>query len=212
MTDDRGRYRVAGVAPGQYFVSSLIGQIMVNMRMADVPGYAPTYFPGTENAGEARAVTVGLSQVVPGVDFVVKRTTTARIAGVAVRFDGDPIQGNLIMTASERSGALAPIAVGARIGPDGTFEFPNVPPGEYVIRASRDRINTWTEGEFAALFVTVNGSDVTALRANVARVEDLGPRHPGWCGITHTARRRTGAGAGRSRLVRRPDGSSRRAR
>jgi hypothetical protein len=163
VTDDRGRYRVAGVAPGQYFVSSLIGQIMVNVRMADVPGYAPTYFPGTENAGEARAVSVGLSQNVTGVDFVVKRTTTARIAGVAFRSNGDPIQGNLIMTASERSGALAPNAVGARIGPDGTFEFPNVAPGEYVIRASRDRVNSWTEGEFAALFVTVNGADVTGL-------------------------------------------------
>ena len=133
------------------------------MRMADVPGYAPTFFPGTEHAAEARAVTVGVSQTVPDADFVVKRAQTARVAGIALTSSGEPIQGNLTLRPSDRSGAAAPIVMGARIDRDGAFEFPNVPPGEYVIRAFKDRTNTWTEGEFASLFVTVNGTDVTGL-------------------------------------------------
>jgi len=53
--------------------------------------------------------------------------------------------------------------VGARIRPDGTFEFPNVPPGQYVIQAYRGRSNSWTEGEFGALPVAVDAADVTGL-------------------------------------------------
>jgi hypothetical protein len=161
LTDDRGRYRLSGVGPGQYFVSSLVGQVIANA--ADVPGYAPTFFPGTGNPAEARAVTVGLSQVLSDVDFAVTSAPTARVSGIALKSNGEPVQGNLTMKPSERSRAALSIAVGARIDPDGSFEFPNVAPGEYVIRASKDRPNTWTEGELASLFVTVTGTDVPGL-------------------------------------------------
>src|SRR5437867_6329048 len=53
--------------------------------------------------------------------------------------------------------------IGARLSPDGTFEFPDVPPGQYMLQASRDRVNSWTEGEFGAMPVSVGGSDVTDL-------------------------------------------------
>src|SRR5262249_20775655 len=41
--------------------------------------------------------------------------------------------------------------------------FRNVPPGEYVVQSNRGPRNAGEEGEFAAQFVTVNGSDVTGL-------------------------------------------------
>jgi hypothetical protein len=58
---------------------------------------------------------------------------------------------------------VAGTAVGARISSDGSFEFPNVPPGEYVIQAWKSRSNSWTEGEFASQFVSTNGEDITGL-------------------------------------------------
>ncbi|MEO8257728.1 MAG: carboxypeptidase-like regulatory domain-containing protein [Acidobacteriota bacterium] len=163
LTDDRGRYRLSSVAPGQYYLSSLIGQVLVNMPMADVPGYAPTYFPSTEHAAEAQAISVELSQVVSDADIMVKRTATARIAGVALRADGGPVQGNLTIRPSVRSGTMAPLALGARIDRDGTFEFPNLAPGEYVIKAAANRRSPSTEGELASLVVPLNGVDVTDL-------------------------------------------------
>ena len=63
-----------------------------------------------------------------------------------------------------RAGGVPAEPIGARILPkDGSFEFRNVPPGEYVVQASRGRTNRWTEGEFAALPVEVSGVDVNDL-------------------------------------------------
>jgi hypothetical protein len=55
------------------------------------------------------------------------------------------------------------MSVGARVADDGVFEFPNVPPGQYVIHAERGRSNPSTEGEFGTLAVSVAGTDVTDL-------------------------------------------------
>src|SRR5215813_13485216 len=60
------------------------------------------------------------------------------------------------------SGSVVGVRVGARIA-EGSFEFPNVPSGRYVISMSHGRLNSWTEGDFAALPVTVDDADVTGL-------------------------------------------------
>jgi hypothetical protein len=53
--------------------------------------------------------------------------------------------------------------VGARVGDGGAFEFPNVPPGAYVIQTYRGARNRSTEGEFGALAVSVGERDIEGL-------------------------------------------------
>jgi protocatechuate 3,4-dioxygenase beta subunit len=157
LTDDLGRYRIYGLAPGGYIVSAAVGQV----SSEDLPGYGRAYFPGTPNAGEAQYVSVGLAQDVGFVDFSMSRVHTARVTGIVLGPTGEPsAPGALTLAPSQRSSSVTSVAVGARIAPDGTFVFPNVPQGQYVIQAYRGRSNAHTEGEFGAVLVSVNTADV----------------------------------------------------
>ena len=161
VTDDLGRFRIHSLAPGQYIVSAAVGQVQTE----DLPGYATSFYPGTSNPAQAQFVSVGLSQDTPGIDFALSRARTVRVAGMAFNPAGVPgMPGTLTLQPSQRSSSVMNVAVGARLSPDGTFEFPNVPPGQYVIQAYRGRSNPHTEGEFGALPVSVNDTDVTGLR------------------------------------------------
>jgi hypothetical protein len=160
LTDDLGRYRLYALEPAQYVVSATVGGV----ASVELPGYTQSFFPGTPNAAEAQFVPMAPSQDVTGVDFALSRIRTARVAGTMLNPAGEPTMGGTVMLMpSQRSVATTSVSVGARILPDGRFEFPNVPPGQYVVQAYRGRSPSWTEGEFGAIPVSVNGTDVTDL-------------------------------------------------
>ena len=159
-TDDLGQYRLFALSPGQYIVSAVVGDV----ASLDVPGYVRSYFPGTPTASDAQFVAVAASQEVTGRDFAMFRGRTARISGRIINAAGEPKPvGSLTLIPAYRSAAVTSVPVGARLFPDGAFEFPNVPDGQYIIRADHDRTNKSTEGEFGVLPVSVNGADVTNL-------------------------------------------------
>src|SRR5262249_36832833 len=130
----------------------------------DVPGYVRTYFPGTPTASDAQFVAVAASQEVTVRDFAMFRGRTARISGRIINAAGETrAVGSLTLIPSYGSSAVTSVPVGARLLTDGRFEFPNVPNGQYIIRADRGLTNRSTEGEFGVLPVSVNGADVTDL-------------------------------------------------
>ena len=160
VTDDLGRYRLYAVPPGQYIVSAAIGDV----ASGDLPGYTRSYYPGTSDTANAQFVSVGVSQDVAGIDFSLSRAKTARVTGKLFDAAGAPtLGGNVRLMPSRRSGAVTSVAVGARISPDGEFEFANVAPGQYTIVVDRGRSKPWIEGEFASVPVAVNGDDVKGL-------------------------------------------------
>ena len=156
LTDDHGQYRIYGVVPGSYTVSSSIGQVATG----DVPGYARSFLPGTDDAGAAQYVTVDAGGVISGADVALVRASTAHVSGALLDANGRPTTGGAV--ALTPAASAVGVRVGARIA-EGSFEFPNVPSGRYIISMSRGRLNSWTEGDFAAMPVTVAGADVTGL-------------------------------------------------
>ena len=165
-TDDLGSYRVHDLQPGQYIIRAAFSDSSDHSRPTlDIPGYAPTYFPGTPMPADSRLVTVGVSQDVSGLDFAMVRLATARISGRAFTSSGESIKGGVSLTPSLRSGSLTSTPVGPDrvFAPDGLFEFRNVPPGEYVIQATTGRQTMAAEGEFAAQYVVVSGTNIDGL-------------------------------------------------
>src|SRR5690606_17074303 len=105
---------------------------------ADVPGFARSYHPGVASATRAQFVSVAAGQDVQAVDVVLVRAPTFRVAGRVLDALGQPRSGgNMQMCPAFATGGVASIAISARLDDDGSFEFPNVAPGQYVIQAYR---------------------------------------------------------------------------
>lgn len=157
QTDDRGRYRLYGMAPGTYVVRALVRD-----AVAGEGGYAPLYFPGALNVDQAVPTKVELDATASAVDFTLTPTGTHRITGTLFDVAGRPGRGRVLLAISERSGATQLEPTSATAADDGTFAFPNVPPGDYVLQAigsasERDSFGALrpTSILFASSFVTV---------------------------------------------------------
>jgi hypothetical protein len=117
ITDDRGMYRLFGVAPGEYLVSArktslggdlhLMSSDTVQSAMrtlssgrppvAATPpdegravGFTDVYYPGTVDAGAATILKIGANEERTNVDFALQLVPTARISGAVVGMDGRP--------------------------------------------------------------------------------------------------------------------------
>ena len=144
QTNDRGEFRVWGLAPGEYYVMGTNSERPMFSDAAAAPasetdatGYAPTYYPGTASAEEAQRVPVTTGQDVTGVDFTLLTTRTVSVSGIALQSDGRPMSGAMVMlmlrSGMEGAGPFAP--QGSRTDARGTFTIRQVPPGDYVLQA-----------------------------------------------------------------------------
>jgi hypothetical protein len=91
MTNDIGEFRIFGLPPGQYYLSATLRGgmgAMMDAASEDRSGYAPTYYPGTPNVGEAQRINVALGQSISDISMALVQTRTARISGTAVEWSG----------------------------------------------------------------------------------------------------------------------------
>ena len=173
MTDDRGAFRLFGVTPGRYILSASAGDVSTS----ELPGYVRTYYPGVADPASSSFFTIGAGQVQTSADITLVRQRTVRVSGVVRDAQGRPgLVGSLTLIPSQSASLLA-TGVGARVGDGGAFEFPNVPPGRYVIQAYRGTRNRSTEGEFGVLPVSVVGDrDLEGLTVQAATGSALAGR------------------------------------
>ena len=186
-TDDRGHYRIFGLESGRYYVSGIVPRQLSTSGRAGFPpafrrfdptsppggdisvdplGYAPTYYPGVTNLTAASQVDVALGAEATGVDFAVRLVPTARVGGVVFGPEGAPATGARVILVPDSAIVARNALLGARLQANGSFEIPDVPPGQYTIRAvtrgpRAGRSRFGGPALFASHFFSVDGSDVS---------------------------------------------------
>jgi hypothetical protein len=161
QTDDRGAYRIYGLAPGEYLIqasptsngmggrATSAAEIDWAQRAIGAPGgivgappapgqtmtLAPMFFPGTPDAAAAIPITLKTGEERTGVDFAIAFVRTATLSGVIRGSDGSPpklVQASLLrQNARLVAGGTLPVRPDA----DGRFTISNVQPGDYVLAA-----------------------------------------------------------------------------
>lgn len=173
-TDDQGSFRLFGLTPGEYTVSATLreGQGAANANLeADEPsGYAPTYYPGVPNINEAQRLTLGVGQEQTNISFGLLLTRLVRVSGRIIDSRGMPATRGAVMLLPAdtlRAGLGGGNAGGTAVRGDGTFQFPGVAPGNYLLfvrpggGGGRGGFGgTLGDGEFARLPVTVGMDDL----------------------------------------------------
>ena len=132
-SDDRGHYRISSVPPGDYYVAALSG---VFTEANEVGGFAPTYFPGTTDAGGAAPVTVAFGADAAGTTFALAPAKTVSVSGTMVDAEGKPVsgRGTLWLSAPDHLKRMDFNLARAATAPDGTFVLRNVPQGMYTLQ------------------------------------------------------------------------------
>lgn len=147
-TDDRGAYRIYGLAPGKYFVSAteepwmqLTGDKEFSgdaARAEPDQGYAETYYPGTNDFSGATPIVLKEGDEYPGIDFSLKKVRVHRVRGKVINAMASSQQSESIAvflvprTKIRTDGSINSTYVRT---PENTFDLPNVEPGSYLLVA-----------------------------------------------------------------------------
>jgi carboxypeptidase family protein len=156
-TDDRGRFRLYDLSPGQYLVVASTTAIASGLDRQRGYGFTRVYYPGTPSLESAQIVNVDNGRETSGVDLSFAPTRSGRVSGTAVDRSGEPLVGQVRLISSQRSGAVAIDPLVERVDWDGRFVFPSVPTGDYVLQAVGT--NPGHRDEFGYDFVSISDLD-----------------------------------------------------
>jgi len=180
-TDDQGRYRLFGLTPGEYLVAAMrfsgtnmpgraLTESDVDAAMKEgtapaVPAdaslrYAPVFFPGTARASDAATIAVASGDERQGVDFRMQVVTSARVEGVVLSADGQPVVTATTWLVTAQHDNLLRNAFVARPRADGRVLFPNVMPDSYTALATASGP---LAGHFATAQIEVSGADLSGI-------------------------------------------------
>jgi protocatechuate 3,4-dioxygenase beta subunit len=167
MTNDIGEYRVAGLAPGEYFIAASPrgmgfggpGAAATTDKGGGAPTTTTTYYPGTADQAGAQAITVAAGAEVSNIVFTLQSVPAYRVSGIVVDENGAPIAHAMVMLMNDpRSGMMMFMGPGgnAQAGDDGRFSIGDVTPGAYRLNASVPMMMT-SGGGIGASSVAVTG-------------------------------------------------------
>ena len=163
-TDDRGVYRIYGLEPGSYLVSTA-GRGILNLSMIVMEGYdndAPTFYPSA-TLDTALEVKVRAAEEVSSVDIRFREGRGHAISGAVSGKVATSANAALIVTLTHAStGGVCAMSFAQFTESDRAFLFDSVPDGEYdlvaIVGYQSDEVM-----QSRPRRVQVKGMDVTGL-------------------------------------------------
>ena len=143
-TNDLGEFRIAGIAPGKYYLSASkpdrswnpSGGGRAHTASAET-GYVTHYWPAALEAASASPLELGAGQVMSGMEMRLTRVPVSRIRGhvVGINSQGTERSG-VVVFLDAGQGRSRPTQVNPR---DGSFEIRGARPGSYTLIAVQSR-------------------------------------------------------------------------
>lgn len=126
-SSDRGDFRLGGLPDGIYIVTA-------RPRGTNGPGTLPAYYGNTARKNDARHLEVKAGEERDGVDIQIPAISLRQVSGV-VQAAKDSHGIGRAMVSLALTGEVGD-ALNAVSGPDGSFHFPGVPNGKFIVRVS----------------------------------------------------------------------------
>jgi carboxypeptidase family protein len=165
VTDDRGIYRIYGLAPGIYQVSAG-GRGALSFSAGAYDADAPTYYP-SNTPDTATEITVRAGEEVAGIDIRYRDLRGHAISGVVVMPSKSTAQltGSVLLARASGGGVEATAVIPP--GTDRSFAFDAVSDGEYLISVVSGAGFLQEGSDLMSSMprrVSVKGADVTGLQ------------------------------------------------
>ncbi len=161
VSNERGEFRIVGLPPSHYYVAAMDPADEGTEVATGQFRWAQTFYPGTVSAPAARRVWLGSGTTLTAIDFPVLDILRVSVRGRLINpDDGELATGSVIMSQESVEGLGLGTAEAALLWPDGTFEFANVSPGDYRLRASARSIRAGP-ALFATFHLEVQDEDIS---------------------------------------------------
>jgi hypothetical protein len=145
-SNDLGEFRLYDLSPGRYYISAenphwthVVGEreFSGSDKSSGDKGYAKMYYPSATDPGRASLIVVKEGEEIPSIDFLMKEVSVYRIRGKLVSQIPKVNVRQSWVQLLPRNEANPWMYFGsqATTRPNGSFEIPEVFPGEYTVIA-----------------------------------------------------------------------------
>ena len=171
MTNDRGEFRLFGLAPGEYMLYA-----NPQMLQGDNRRHAPVYYPGVVDAAAAERIRILPGQEIVNLDFTLRLMPRVTVAGIVLSPEGDPIRGGtLALHGTVLDGSILQQIASIKV--DGSFSFESLT-GQYVLLARYTTLGARPEDRFPAHLslahpLVVGTEDISGLVLRLTRGASL---------------------------------------